>query len=58
MSEADGYSRDLSTKAEVAVDEAATTLKVTDDTTCIECDKGGNCTDCTDSPAVVAAAVR
>ena len=36
-------------KANVTVDEAAKTLKVTDGTTCIECDKDGNCTD---SPAV------
>ena len=35
------------TKANVTVDEAAKTLKVTDGTTCISCDSAGNCTDCT-----------
>lgn len=36
------------TKAEVSVDEAAKTLKVTDGTTCISCDSAGNCTTCAD----------
>ena len=35
------------TKAEVTVDEAANTLKVSDGTTSIQCDSAGNCTDCT-----------
>ena len=34
-------------KAEVTVDEAAKTLKVTDGSTCVECDAAGNCSDCT-----------
>lgn len=34
-------------KAAVAVDEAAKTLKVSDGSTCIECDADGVCTDCT-----------
>lgn len=34
-------------KAEVTVDEAAKTLKVTDGSTCVECDAAGNCRDCT-----------
>ena len=36
------------TKAEVSVDEAANTLKVSDGTTCISCDSAGNCTTCAD----------
>ena len=36
------------TKANVSVDEAAKTLKVTDGTTCISCDSAGNCTTCAD----------
>ena len=36
------------TKANVTVDEAAKTLKVTDGTTCISCDSAGNCTTCAD----------
>ena len=36
------------TKAEVSVDEAANTLKVSDGTTCISCDSAGNCTNCAD----------
>ena len=36
------------TKAEVSVDEAAKTLKVSDGTTCISCDSAGNCTTCAD----------
>jgi len=35
------------TKATVTTDEAAKTIKVTDGTTCIECDAAGNCSDCT-----------
>lgn len=34
-------------KAKVTVDEAAKTLKVTDGSTCVECDAAGNCSDCT-----------
>ena len=34
-------------KASVSTDTAASTLKVTDGTTCVECDAQGNCTDCT-----------
>ena len=34
-------------KATVSVDEASNLLKVTDGTTCIQCDSAGNCTDCT-----------
>ena len=36
------------TKAEVSVDEAANTLKVSDGTTSIQCDSAGNCTTCAD----------
>lgn len=36
------------TKANVSVDEAAKTLKVSDGTTCISCDSAGNCTTCAD----------
>ena len=35
------------TKATVTTDEAAKKIKVTDGTTCVECDAAGNCTDCT-----------
>ncbi len=34
-------------KATVSVDTAANTLKVTDGSTCIQCDAQGNCSDCT-----------
>ena len=34
------------TKATVTTDEAAKTIKVTDGTTCVECDAAGNCSDC------------
>ena len=33
-------------KATVAVDEAAKTLKISDGTTCVECNEAGVCTDC------------
>ena len=36
------------TKANVTVDEAAKTLKVSDGSTCIQCDAAGNCTTCAD----------
>ena len=36
------------TKANVSVDEAAKTLKVSDGSTCIQCDSAGNCTTCAD----------
>ena len=36
------------TKANVTVDEAAKTLKVTDGTTSIQCDSAGNCSTCSD----------
>ena len=36
------------TKANVTVDEAAKTLKVSDGSTCIQCDSAGNCTTCAD----------
>ena len=34
-------------KATVTTDTAANTLKVSDGSTCVECDAQGNCTDCT-----------
>ena len=34
-------------KATVTVDEAAKLLKVSDGSTCVQCDVAGNCTDCT-----------
>lgn len=36
------------TKATVSADDATKTIKVSDGTTCVECDKAGNCTECTD----------
>ncbi len=33
-------------KATVTTDSASNTLKVSDGTTCVECDANGNCTDC------------
>lgn len=36
------------TKANVSVDEAAKTLKVSDGTTCVSCDSAGNCSTCSD----------
>ena len=38
-------------KATVTTDTASNTLKVSDGTTCVECDAQGNCTDCTVSPS-------
>ncbi len=35
------------TKATVTTNSASNTVQVTDGTTCITCDKDGNCTDCT-----------
>ena len=34
-------------KATVTTDTASNTVKVSDGTTCVECDAAGNCTDCT-----------
>ena len=38
-------------KATVTTDTASNTLKVSDGTTCVECDAQGNCADCTVSPS-------
>ena len=38
-------------KATVTTDTSSNTLKVSDGTTCVECDAQGNCTDCTVSPS-------
>ena len=35
------------TKATVSTDSASNTVKVTDGSTCIQCDAQGNCSDCT-----------
>ena len=37
-------------KATVTTDETSGTLKIDDGTTCISCDAGGNCTDCSSTP--------